>query len=175
MISADEIISKFGLEPLPEEGGYYAETYRSDETIPKSVLPRRYKSDKVYGTAIYYLITPDSFSALHRLPTDENFHFYLGDPVIMLQLFEDGSSKKITLGQQIMEDQYVQVVVPKGTWQGSFLADGGRFAFMGTTMAPGFDFSDYESGSRNELINQYPDRKDLIIRLTEVGNNRNTH
>jgi hypothetical protein len=168
MLTPRLIINKFGLKPLPGEGGFYVQTYRSAETIPKSVLPSRYDSDKAIGTAIYYLITPDSFSALHRLPTDEIFHFYFGDPVIMLNLFEHGDSKVITLGNKIMEGQNVQVVVPKRTWQGSFLANDGRFAFLGTTMAPGFDFSDYEGGTRDELIIQYPDRADLITRLTSV-------
>ncbi len=166
MISADEIIKKFNLKPLPEEGGFYTETYRSPERISKTVLPTRYNSDKSFGTAIYYLLTPDTCSALHRLPTDEIFHFYLGDPVIMLQLLPDGSSKKVTMGHDVEAGQQLQVIVPRGVWQGSFLKEGGNFALLGTTMAPGFDFSDYETGDRKDLIERYSEHKELIVKLT---------
>ena len=165
MVSVDYLIKRFGLEPLPGEGGYFAQTYKSSESIPKSALPERYDSARALGTAIYYLLTPDTFSALHRLPTDEIFHFYLGDPVIMLQLFADGKSRTVTLGQNIVEDQQLQLVVPRGTWQGSYLDYGGRYALLGTTMAPGFEFSDLELGDREGLIASYPERKKMIERL----------
>jgi predicted cupin superfamily sugar epimerase len=166
MISADEIIKKFNLKRLPEEGGFYAETYRSPERIPKTVLPIRYDSDKPFGTAIYYLLTPDTCSALHRLPTDEIFHFYLGNPAIMLQLLPHGSSRIVTMGHDIEAGQQLQVIVPRGVWQGSFLKEGGSFALLGTTMAPGFDFSDYETGDRKDLIERYSEHKELIMKLT---------
>lgn len=166
MISIDFLIQKYGLEPLPGEGGYYVQTYRSKESIAKSALPQRYDSERVFGTAIYYLLTPDTFSALHRLPTDEIFHFYLGDPVRMLHLLPDGQSKTFTLGQDIVQGQELQLVVPRGVWQGSYLNPGGRFALLGTTMAPGFEFVDLELGDREVLISKYPDRKDMIQRLT---------
>ena len=154
----DKIIKQFNLKPLPDEGGYYVESYRSNEKMSRFGLPKRYKSEKFFGTAIFYLLTSDTFSALHRLPTDEIYHFYLGDPITMLQLFPDGSSKVVTLGQNIFENELSQTVVPKGIWQGSFLKGGGRFALMGTTMSPSFDFEDYEAGSRQELLKKYPDR-----------------
>ncbi|HDY87079.1 MAG TPA: cupin domain-containing protein, partial [bacterium] len=94
------------------------------------------------------------------------FHFYLGDPVVMLQLHQDMTSEVIILGQKIDEGQQVQVVVPKGTWQGTCLREGGNFALMGTTMAPGFDFSDYVEGIRDSLIRQYPDQMEWIKKLT---------
>ena len=136
------------------------------EEIPKEALPSRYNKSKPFGTAIYYLLTPDTYSALHRLPTDEIYHFYMGDAVIMLQLHPDGTSELITLGKRIDKGEQLQVIVPKGTWQGSFLKEGGKFALMGTTMAPGFDFSDYEEGERAFLLKKYPEHRDLIIRLT---------
>ena len=142
------------------------ETYRCDEKIPERGLPERYGIEKSFGTAIYYLLTPETFSAFHRLPTDEIFHFYLGDPVTMLQLHPDGSHKFITLGTDLLADQKPQVVVPRGTWQGSFLNKGGEFALMGATVSPGFDFSDYESGDRGPLLEKYPSQKELIERLT---------
>ncbi|MBN2380496.1 cupin domain-containing protein [candidate division WOR-3 bacterium] len=166
-LSPEEIIRLLRLEPLEMEGGYFCQTYRSNETIPLEALPQRYKIPKVLGTAIYYLLTPDQRSALHRLPTDEIFHFYLGDPVTQLHLHPDGSSEVITLGADLSAGERPQVVVPRDTWQGALLRPGGHFALLGATMAPGFDYFEYEAGDRNELIKKYPDRKDLIIQLTE--------
>jgi predicted cupin superfamily sugar epimerase len=166
MISAEEIIEYLGMKPHPEEGGYFAETYRSDEVIPKNALPHRYGYKRSFGTAIFYLLTPDTFSALHRLESDEIFHFYLGDPVTMLQLRPDGSTLVLTLGQDIFDGQQLQVVVPHGSWQGAFLNEGGSFALLGCTVAPGFDYNDYETGSRGDLIKEYPEQHELIARLT---------
>ena len=168
MLTAQEIIRKLGLKPLPEEGGFYRETYRSEEKIPKEGLPARYSSAKSFCTAIYYLLTPETCSALHRLSSDEIFHFYLGDPVSMLQLHHGGSSELITLGRDPGRGEQLQAVVPRDTWLGAFLNQGGSFALMGTTVAPGFDFSDYEQGRREELIRQYPDCKELILKLTPL-------
>ena len=165
-MTAREIINILGLKPLQKEGGYFRETYRAEEKTPHAALPSRYSNSKSLFTAIYYLLTPDTFSALHKLPTDEIFHFYLGDPVTMLQLRPDLTSEVITLGHELDKDQHVQVIVPEGTWQGSFLKEGGRYALLGTTMSPGFDFSDYVEGSREELLSQYPDKKELIKKLT---------
>ena len=165
-MTAQDIIELLDLRPLPKEGGYYRETYRSAEMIPGNALPDNYNDKRSFGTAIYYLLTPETYSALHKLPEDEIFHFYLGDPVIMLQLHPDKTSDVITLGHKIEKGQQVQVVVPKGTWQGTYLQEGGSFALMGTTMAPGFDFSDYTGGVRESLLQQYPDQKELIKRLS---------
>ncbi len=166
MPTAHELIARLGLQPLPLEGGYYRETYRSADSLPPSVLAGRYASSKSAGTAIYYLLTPETFSALHRLPTDEIFHFYLGDPVHMLQLLPDGRGQIIVLGSDLAAGQHPQLVVPRGTWQGSRLAPGGSFALLGTTMAPGFDFADYEPGDRSNLQGRYPTFADLIGQLT---------
>ncbi len=166
MITAKQIIEKFRMKPLPGEGGYYVETYRSGEQIARANLPTRYAGDKSFGSAILYLLTPDTCSRLHRLKSDEVFHFYLGDPVTMLQLHPDGSHDVITLGQDISAGQKLQVIVPQGTWQGCFLNDGGEFALMGTTVAPAFEFTDFELADRTTLLCQYPAQKDLIPRLT---------
>lgn len=167
-MNANLLIEKLGLQPLRMEGGFYKETYRSTEKIPQSALAHRYSGDKNIGTAILYLLTQETFSALHRLPSDEIFHFYLGDPVTMLQLMPDGTGKIVTLGPNILDGQLVQCVVARNVWQGSFLKDGGDFALLGTTMAPGFDFSDFELGKREELIMQYSQYNDLIGRLTPM-------
>ena len=166
MNTADEIIAHLNLKPHPAEGGYYIETHRSTGTIPANVLGRNYSGERVYGTAIYYLLTPETFSPLHKLPGDEIFHFYLGDPVEMLQLESAGTGHKVVLGTDLQRQMRPQIIVPGGVWQGSRLLPGGRFALLGTTMGPGFDFADYVPGRRAELIAQYPKFEDEIIALT---------
>src|SRR5205085_8618727 len=133
-------------------GGYFRETYRSADLLPASALPPHYRAPRWASTAIYYLLTPDTCSALHRLGSDEVFHFYLGSPVRMLQLFPDGQGKELIFGPDLLEGQSVQVVVPRGVWQGSVLEPGGAFALLGCTVAPGFEYADYEGGNRAELM-----------------------
>lgn len=165
MLTAADVMDLLQLRPLPREGGYFHETYRSGVVLAAAALPARYARDKAAGTAIYYLLTPDTFSAMHRLPTDELFHFYLGDPVTMLQLGPEGG-KLVSLGTDLRAGERPQVVVPAGVWQGSLLAPGGQFALMGTTMAPGYDFADYEHGQSDRLAQEYPAFAELIRRLT---------
>lgn len=159
------IIELLDLQPLPVEGGYYRESYRSDEMLTKPGLPSRYNNPRLFASAIYYLITPDTFSSLHKLLSDELFHFYLGDEVEMLQLFEDGTGKIIRLGSDIENGCVPQALVPKYAWQGSRLADGGEFALMGTTMSPGFDFEDFTPPNKAELIQRYPAFSEQINKL----------
>ncbi len=155
------------MKPLSEEGGFFVETYRARENIAHEHLPDRYSDARAHGTSILYLLTPDSFSAMHRLKSDETFHFYLGDPVEMLRLYPDSASDIVTMGHDIMAGQMVQVTVARDIWQGSRLMPGGGFALMGCTVAPGFDFADYENGGREALISQYPDRAEMIWRLAK--------
>jgi predicted cupin superfamily sugar epimerase len=168
MLTAERLIELLDLKPLPVEGGYFRQTYISSETIGRAALPARYGRDKTFSTAIYYLLTaePDSFSALHMLPSEEVYHFYLGDPVEMLLLHPDGRSERVVLGPELSSGQRVQCVVPRGVWQGSRLVAGGRFALLGTTMAPGFDEADYLGGDRDELTRRYPAEAERIRRLT---------
>lgn len=166
MITAESIIKLYDMKPLPGEGGYFSETYRSSDVLDASSLPERYGSDKAHSTAIFYLLTPDTQSLIHRVLTDEIFHFYLGDPVQMVQLFADGTSKVLFLGHDLQAGQFVQTIIPAWVWQGAYLLEGGNFALMGTTVAPGFDFSDTEIGDRQTLLDLYPDHRDMITRLT---------
>jgi predicted cupin superfamily sugar epimerase len=168
MLSAQEIITALGLEPHPIEGGYFRETYRASGLIPASALPTGYpgQAKRSLGTSIYYLLTDTTFSEMHRLPTEEIFHLYLGGPVRMLQLFPDSTGKEVVLGVDIQRGQEPQVIVPAGVWQGSRLEPGVGLALLGATMAPGFDYADYEQGKRSNLLAQYPSHADLITQLT---------
>jgi predicted cupin superfamily sugar epimerase len=105
---------------------------------------------------------------MHRLRSDEVYHFYAGSPVEMLHLHPGGSVSIVTLGADILAGMHAQVMVPGGVWQGSRLRKGGEFALLGTTMAPGFDPADYEHGDREELIRMFPEAKDLIAALTRT-------
>ncbi len=170
--TADDLIRFLHLQPLPREGGWYRETYRSSRRLPAAALTPSYRAARSASTAIYYLLTPDTFSALHRLPTEEVFHFYLGDPVEMLQLGpnpEDGG-RIVILGSDLFAGQQVQMMVPAGVWQGSLLQAGGAFALLGTTLAPGFDFADYEAADRAALIAAFPAFAERIARLCPETN-----
>lgn len=165
-MTADEIKQLLQLEPLRMEGGFFRETYRSRWMVSPDYLPEGMRGMHSIGTAIYFLITPDSYSRLHRLPGSEIFHFYLGDPAIMLQLKPDGTHETITLGPDLAHGARPQVVVRGHVWMGCHLAPGGKFALMGTTMSPGFAPSDYEHGERETLIRQYPAAAELIREYT---------
>jgi hypothetical protein len=165
-MTAEEIIALLKLKPHPKEGGFFSETWRADEAIPPNVLPGRYSGPRAFGTCIYYLLTLTTFSAMHRLQSDEVFHFYLGDPVEMLQLWPDGSGKTVLLGTDLRAGMQPQVIVPCSVWQGLRLVTGGKFALLGCTVAPGFDFADYEHGRREDLIAGYPEFREKIVALT---------
>lgn len=165
-MTAAEIIACLGLRPLPIEGGYYRETYRAGECLAASALPSRYPGARALSTGIYYLLTPDTFSALHRLRSDEIYHFYLGDPVELLMLLPDGRGELRRLGTDLRAGERPQLVVPAGAWQGSRLAPGGRVALLGTTVAPGFELADFEAGSRSQLLAAYLDFRSEIEALT---------
>ena len=166
MITLEQLIAALELKPHPREGGHFAETYRSTLTLPSETMGGLFPGPRPAGTAIYYLLTPAGFSEMHRLPGDEIFHFYLGDPVEMLLLYPDGSGHTATLGTDILAGMRPQIVVPSGVWQGARLAPGGRFALLGATMAPGFDYADYEAGARDELLYLHPTFEEMIRALT---------
>jgi len=183
MLTARKIIKLFKMRLLPNEGGFYTETYRCPEKIDPDVVNRGRpeRAQRVEGpmhspagrfgsrnisTAILYLLTPDTCSKLHKLKHDEIFHFYLGCPVTMLLLHPDGKTEIITLGPDILKGHRVQVIIPRNTWQGCLLKKRGKFALLGTTVAPGFDFNDFQLADRNNLLKKFPSQKSLITKLT---------
>ena len=165
MLTAEQIRELLQLRPHPIEGGYFAETYRGAVVVPRSLLPG-YPADRAISTAIYYLLTPDTFSAMHRVRGDEMFHFYLGDAVELLQLKADGTGEVIVLGPDIAAGMRLQHTVPAGVWQGSRLRAGGKYALLGTTMAPGFEYEDYETGTQPDLSAQFPQYSAMVGALT---------
>ena len=161
-MTANEIKTLLKLEPHRMEGGYFRRTYTSPATVD---LPR---GTRVQSTAIYYLLEAGTFSEMHVLDSDEMFHFYLGDPVEMLQLHPDGGSAVLTLGQDLKAGQHVQLLVPAGVWQGTRLIGNGKIALLGCTVTPGFDFADYRNASFAELAARWPAHAEKIRALTRT-------
>ncbi|MEM9599285.1 MAG: cupin domain-containing protein [Acidobacteriota bacterium] len=169
-VTAEALVRRLNLVPHPE-GGFYRETYRSAAEIPADALGAAadVAGPRVQGTAIYYLLTPGTFSELHRLSFDEVWHHYLGDAVEQLQLDPaTGAGGWVVYGKDLAAGQVPQGLAPRGVWQGARLvADGEHgFALLGCTMAPGFDFADYEAGRRDDLAAAFPRWKDPIGALT---------
>jgi uncharacterized protein len=159
-LSADEIIAHLGLAPHPVEGGHFRRTYTSKLSLELE------RGARPAGTAIYYLLEPGTFSEMHVLTSDELFHFYLSDPVEMLQLWPDGRSEVVVLGPDLAAGQHVQLLVPAGVWQGTRLIGDGKVALLGCSVTPGFDFADYTSGSYADLAAEWPAEADRIRLLT---------
>jgi predicted cupin superfamily sugar epimerase len=148
------LIATLDLRPHPE-GGFFCRTY----THPRNV------GDRALCSAIYYLVTSVNPSRMHRVASDEMWHFYLGDSLEMLQLAGD-ESQVVAIGTNVAAGERPQVLVPAGVWQGARVKPGGRFALVGATVSPGFDYADFEIGSRDELSAKNPDFAELIAALT---------
>jgi uncharacterized protein len=164
MQTPEDIIRLLDLKPHPE-GGFYRETYRSDVTIATDSSPR-YSGPRCCGTVIYFMLTAGHFSMMHRVKSDEIFHFYMGDAVEMLKLYPDGKGEIVEIGTDLEKGMLPQVLVEKDVWQGFRLKEGGSYVLFGTTVCPGFDFQDFETAEREEILKQYPDFKEMILKLT---------
>jgi predicted cupin superfamily sugar epimerase len=166
-MTAEDVKKLLGLAPHPREGGWFVRTYEAHEKVAAEAFEdQRYEGARRTGTAIYYLLEPGTFSEMHRLKSDEVFHFYAGDAVEMLQLSVDGRGEKVVIGSDLANGQTPQVVVGRGIWQGSRLVAGGQWALLGCTVSPGFEFEDYEAGERVELCQQWPEFAEEIKALT---------
>jgi hypothetical protein len=163
-MTADEIKALLKLEPHPVEGGHFRRTYTSSLSV--EVQHGGQSATRAMGTAIYYLLEPGTFSEMHVLTSDELFHFYLGDPVEMLQLWPDGHSEVVILGPDLAAGQHVQLLVPAGVWQGTGLIGDGKVALLGCSVVPGFDFADYTRGAYAELASKWPEQATRINALT---------
>ncbi len=158
-------IEKLQLEPHPE-GGYFRQTYRSEAVISREALPAGFSGACAVSTAIYFLLDGENFSAFHRLRSDEVWHFYVGEPLVVHVVDPEGEYSAIRLGRDLEAGQVLQAVVRAGCWFASHVADWNSFAVVGCTVAPGFDFADFEMGARAELVRRYPEHRDVIERLT---------
>jgi predicted cupin superfamily sugar epimerase len=154
------------LDLLPHpEGGYYKETFRSLEQIPPAGLPARFNGSRSLYTAIYFLLEQGNFSAFHRIQSDECWHFYAGDALLVHVLHTDGRYECIQLGNQPDKGEQFQAMVPAGAWFASETAPRGVYSLVGCTVAPGFDFADFELADAAGLSAQYPENASLIQRL----------
>lgn len=173
-LTAAEIKSLLGLQPHPREGGWYVRTYEAAETIAGHLFAdHRYEGPRRTATAIYYLLEPASFSEMHLLRSDEIFHHYAGDAVEMLQLHPNGGSRHVVIGKDLRRGERPQVTVPRGVWQGARLHASSQvspgayhWALLGCTVSPGFEFADYRSGRRADLVSRWPAEAELIRALT---------
>jgi len=158
-------IEKLALEPHPE-GGFYRETYKADQVLPREALPAQFPGPRAASTAIYFLLEGKSFSAFHRLRSDELWHFYAGAPLLVHVISESGEHAKILLGSDPEAGETLQAVVKAGCWFASHVRDQKSFALVGCSVAPGFDFEDFELANRQELARLYPQHRRLIEELT---------
>jgi predicted cupin superfamily sugar epimerase len=156
------LIEHYHFQPLPIEGTLFASTYRSTQ---------EYENGKPVGTAIIamYCDDPYSVSMFHRLKYDEVWHFYGGDPLRLVLLYPEGSSRDVILGSDPLKGQLVQFVIPAGVWQAGYMLEGGKYSLFGCTVAPGFTDDIFEGGPREELLSLYPDRADDINRFSVSG------
>jgi predicted cupin superfamily sugar epimerase len=163
---AQRLIARLALEKHPE-GGYYRETYRSEESIPAKNLPERFSGgERSFSTAIYFLLADEDYSALHRIKSDEVWHFYAGGPLLIHELDQSGRYSRHRLGGECREDVTFQVVLKAGCWFGATLEKPDTFALVGCTVSPGFDFRDFEMADRGELLRIFPVDREIIEKLT---------
>jgi predicted cupin superfamily sugar epimerase len=165
MNAAADWIKKLRLETHPE-GGHYREVYRSPEAIPQKGLPRRYDGPRVFSTSIFYLLRRDEVSYFHRLRSDEIWHFYRGSCLFLFVLSPAGKLSRIRLGRNSKAGEIFQAVVPAGHWVGAAVGRRNSYSLVGCTVAPGFDFLDFELGRRDELLALCPRHRAIIIKLT---------
>jgi len=160
-------IEKLEMEKHPE-GGWFRETYRSDEHIAADNLPGRYTSDHCFSTTIYFLLKEEEQSVFHRLKSDETWHFYTGTSVLRISIISrEGELSHFLLGPNPDYDEVFQVLAPKNHWFAAELTNSEGYALIGCTVAPGFEYADFEMASRENLIQQFPQHERLIQKLAK--------
>jgi predicted cupin superfamily sugar epimerase len=166
MYTAIDLINYYELIAHPE-GGYFKETYRAVESIAHTALPGRFKGIRNFSTAIYFLLQENNFSSFHRIQSDECWHFYTGGRLLVHVIGANGNLETHYLGSDFLNGEKFQFVVQAGCWFAAETAPGTSFSFVGCTVAPGFDFEDFELANADELSRQYPQHEILIRRLTK--------
>jgi predicted cupin superfamily sugar epimerase len=165
MNDAERWIETLQLSRHPE-GGWFREVYRAEETIPHQSLPSRFTGDRHYSTAIYFLLNETDFSALHRIKQDELWHFYAGTSLTIHMIDPAGDYSTVTLGKDVQAGEDLLAVVKAGWLFGATVDDPSFYALVGCTVAPGFDFADFEMPSRAQLLEQFPQHGHIIEKLT---------
>ncbi len=165
-ITKEALIALYGLRRHPE-GGYFSETYRASGKITATDPPGAISGTRCFSTAIYFLLPGGDSSRLHRIKSDELWHFYLGDPLTIACISPEGETELTVMGGDVEAGQKLQHLVPAGRWFGAYHSGKADFSLVGCTVAPGFDFTDFELAWRAELLRQFPDSKNLIERLTQ--------
>ncbi|NIW80716.1 MAG: hypothetical protein GWN16_15195 [Calditrichae bacterium] len=163
--NADYWIKKLNLSKHPE-GGYFREVYRSPEKIGGESLPSRFEGDRVFATSIYFLLRGGEVSKLHRLKADETWHFYTGSSLTLFLIDERGKLSQIVLGPDYEKGEVFQTVIPHDCWFGAKVNDPNAYTLVGCTVAPGFEFGDFELAQRKDLLNRFPQHKNIIEQLT---------
>ncbi len=158
-------VETLGLLPHPE-GGYYRETYRSRSTIPQAALAAGFTGDRLVSTAIYFLLEAGNFSAFHRIRSDEMWHFYDGFPIGIHMISPEGEYRLMKIGNNPEASASFQGVVVAGWWFAAEVLDNQPYSLVGCTVAPGFDFADFEMAERDSLIAAFPQHSAIIERLT---------
>jgi predicted cupin superfamily sugar epimerase len=166
--TAEKLIEQLELIRHPE-GGWYRETYRSEDVIQDKAVSVRFSGKRSVCTAIYFLLQAGDVSALHRIKSDEIWHFYAGASLTVHVITPHGEYSPLYLGGTISPKGSFQCVVPAGCWFGAEIAGGESYSLVGCTVAPGFDFADFEMGKRDELLREFPNHQDIILRLTKGG------
>lgn len=161
------IIEKLDLTPHPE-GGYFKETYRSEGLIDKKSLDTKYSGNRNYSTSIYFLLTSGAFSAFHKIHQDEVWHFYSGSPILLHMIDQEGHYSKVAIGGDLNKDETPQFIVQGGVWFASEVKNENSYSLVGCTVAPGFDFDDFELGKRDEMLQKFTRHKSIINRLTRL-------
>lgn len=164
MFTVTELVDTYQLLPH-REGGYYKETYRSEEVVMEEALPERFPGNRALSTAIYFLLEQGNFSAFHRIRSDECWHFYAGDTLHVHVIHPQGEYRLLALGSNPVKGEQFQAIVPAGAWFASETAPGGNFSLVGCTVSPGFDFADFELAQAAALTAAYPQHAELISRL----------
>ena len=164
MATPEDIINKLNLQPHPE-GGYFRETFRSALSVQHPGLPASQHAARSAGTSIYFLFSSPDFSAFHRVATDETWHVYDGDPLELHLIHSDGRYELRLLTADLTRGE-PQTTVPAGCWQAARIAAGGAWALGGCTVAPGFDFADFEMPPAVVIVSEHPQHSALIYELT---------
>jgi predicted cupin superfamily sugar epimerase len=163
--TVNSIVNKLKLQAHPE-GGYFRETYRSEGEVNADSLHKDYKGKRNYSTCIYFLLTSDNFSALHRIKQDEIWHFYDGSPILLHVISPEGEHSEIVIGNDLSKGEVPQYVVPGGCWFAAEVINQNSYSLTGCTVSPGFSFEDFELKSKAELTSMFPHQQEIISKLT---------